>query len=218
MRNIKAVFLLAAIIAAMGAGSSLSFAKDQVFSGTVHLRDGRVIEALSIESSWLQREQCTFTINGQEYAIAPENLASLHFVATNFSLTSPPRFGHLNGDSASNIEISLKNNRVALATHGCVIHEVFIAYADDFTGKVERQSFFIRGADDLRGEPADIIRIDFAESGSLMWSPASHIYFPPAYRFDPYHGVRLMPANPGAKDAPVASEEASWLMPDRGDR
>ena len=209
MRNIKTVFLLAAIIVAMGAGSSLSFAKEKVFSGTVHLRDGRVIEALSIESGWLQREQCTFLINEQRYEIPPDSLASLHFLSTRF------RDGRMQG--GSNVEVALKNNRVALATDSCITITLNVSYMDDFTGKVETQRFTIRGADEEArvAKSADVIRIDFAESGSLMWSPASHIYFPPAYRFDPYHGVRLMPTNPGTKDAPVSSEEASWLMPDR---
>ena len=207
MRNIKTVFLLAAIIVAMGAGSSLSFAKEKVFSGTVHLRDGRVIEALDIESDWLQRDRCTFTINGQRYELAPESLASLHFLSTQMNS------GRM--AAGSNLEVSLKNGRVALATDSCVGMWPDIVFEDAFTGLVEKQRFRIFGADNLNGQPADIIRIDFAESGSLMWSPASHIYFPPAYRFDPYHGVRLMPANPGTKDAPVSSEEASWLMPDR---
>lgn len=184
-----------------------SFAADTIYQGKVYLRDGRVIDAKNIEIRGLTTTGlCNFTINSQSYKLNANQIASLDFLKVRV------RDGYIN--SNSQIHILLKNGRKAIATNAGLYTNTKITFKDEFTGKMESQQFFLDGSTEKGLSAADIIRIDFTGSGTMMWSTTSEAFFPPDFLFDPYHGNPLVPGNPDNHNN-ASLNQTSWVNPQK---
>ena len=162
---------------------SISIPTSAAIVGSIHLRDGRVIEALNIDLHGISNyKKVSLTINSQEYQIEPDKISSLDFlkIHTDKRMIS----------AGSVIMVNLRNGKSATATNAFISSDTKISFLDDFTGKRVTQRFYIDGSND-DNDPADIIRISFSSTGSMKYSKSSNVYFPPGFSFDPYTGEKL---------------------------
>jgi len=201
MTGIYKLILLSILLFA----NSLAYAADAIYQGTIYLRDGRVIHALSINLDGLTTQATSpFVIHGQNYNLKSNSIASLDFLETTLNENHWIQY--------AKIQVTLKNGKNSIATHVILSSNTGIQYKDNFTGKVEAQTFDIRGSQNDSNNAADVIRIDFTGSGSLMRSPVTKKLFPPNFLYDPYNGTQLVPYTEGQEDSSMNAPEHNTVV------
>lgn len=179
----KKVVIMVLVLVSQLVISPIAISAEKAFTGTVHLRDGRTIEALNIKiSSFSDVEKTRLTINDQRYELEPEKISSLDFIEL------PKKNNWIRDGSV--IIVKLKNGKSATATYAGFKGYAYVSFLDDLTGERLTQGFNIDGSKD-DDDPADIIRIDFSSAGNMKYSKSSNTYFPPSFSFDPYTGESL---------------------------